>query len=925
MADEYQPNLSLKIPFGDPKNSTTFQDFSNLSKAVTNIGNVITSENASKWYSTSAEFNGVDKALEFNHENAWNFLKQDFTIEGWVKVLESESNCIVSTSRNYLKVHHGGVGPGFAGNGGWGFSKYPLANNQKAQNGNLGQGGNGASSIGIGGGGGGGGGGYFGGGGGGNSSLTNLCLNLDLTYLGPLVSIDEAPSLISDINSLPTSGFLKFILKKDPEDILIDAYYKRNGSSFSLSSFTTNNLDLTYTSNIQSILNYSNDDHDTLFMDADGGGIISRTNTNSWTGNFDKFKGNSVLLSDRSISHILKYPPLGEGTYQTFIAFPKTQSGIWIRFDNKQYSINGSPASSLPADLANLFSNSSPENSIWHISDGINQFMVGRFGLNTAYIVTLNLKTKLIENVTTKTLSSSPTMYNGTEQDAEGVQLFVVNGSSSFQKGTYFYYNGPGWKDDPDPFSTTGRTQFQAGVLDTQTGMDIITTIDDSGYIWFADWGHGDGGLFNVGNDNFLNMRRTNIFLVPEISLFFDNTSGGGGGGGGSNYIDSSFILTLSKRGDEEFNSPSGIPEKGHAGDGYCRITKISDNTSVNFVFTGDVQTYTIPENGLYEIKLWGAQGGGTSVNGVREGGRGGFVKGTKEFNAGEILYIFVGGQNGYNGGGLGGTSELGEPGSNGGGATDIRTIQDDLGSRILVAGGGGGNGGANYGTTKPTSGLGGAAERNGSSSFQGGLDDGLVIFFDYQAKCFWAFIKFTDGTSILLKDFYQEADITQFNHFMLTRSGSIFRLFRNGILTDQVDINNNEKILSGSNSPYLYLGCIKEPNGIKYPLRGYLNDIRILKGVARRTTNFTPPGSFYTTYSVSGKITDENGLPVRRKVRLYNLESGNLMDEKFSEQDTGIYTLTSGASGQHYVVALDDDTGQLFNHLIIRVNPTEI
>ena len=43
-----------------------------------------------------------------------------------------------------------------------------------------------------------------------------------------------------------------------------------------------------------------------------------------------------------------------------------------------------------------------------------------------------------------------------------------------------------------------------------------MSSIDPSGYVWFADWGHDDGGIFEVGNDSGIGTRQTNIFLVPD-------------------------------------------------------------------------------------------------------------------------------------------------------------------------------------------------------------------------------------------------------------------------------------------------------------------------------------------------------------------------------------------------------------------------
>lgn len=68
-----------------------------------------------------------------------------------------------------------------------------------------------------------------------------------------------------------------------------------------------------------------------------------------------------------------------------------------------------------------------------------------------------------------------------------------------------------------------------------------------------------------------------------------------------------------------------------------------------DFDYTGSIQTFTAPATGIYRIETWGAQGG--SVDGA-EGGYGGYSVVEVELQKDEVLYINVGGQDGYNGGG---------------------------------------------------------------------------------------------------------------------------------------------------------------------------------------------------------------------------------------------------------------------------------
>lgn len=205
-------------------------------------------------------------------------------------------------------------------------------------------------------------------------------------------------------------------------------------------------------------------------------------------------------------------------------------------------------------------------------------------------------------------------------------------------------------------------------------------------------------------------------------------TSGGGGGwyggagcycdyaGGGSGYVytsstaknypsgcllNSSYYLTNASTiaGNKSFPSPTGSTETGHSGNGYVRITKLTDviylthanNDIMNFDYTGSTQSKTL-KPGTYTIECWGGQGG--SYNSYI-GGYGGYSKGTITLTKATTVYISVGGAGsssstaaGFNGGGTGISS-----GRGGGGATDVRIGQNSLYSRVIVAGGGGGAG----------------------------------------------------------------------------------------------------------------------------------------------------------------------------------------------------------------------------------------
>ena len=244
---------------------------------------------------------------------------------------------------------------------------------------------------------------------------------------------------------------------------------------------------------------------------------------------------------------------------------------------------------------------------------------------------------------------------------------------------------------------------------------------------------HGTGGkqtTFGTGGSS----EESNRYSVQakfgcgaSASNSTDVAPGGGGGwyggglhcdsaGGGSGYVytpttasnypsgcllNSAYYLSNAQTiaGNQSFPSPTGGTETGHSGNGYVRITKLSDviylthakNNIMDFNYTGSVQSKTL-KPGTYTIECWGGQGGTYSSY---IGGYGGYSKGTITLTEATTVYISVGGAGsssstaaGFNGGGTGISS-----GRGGGGATDVRIGQNSLYSRVIVAGGGGGAG----------------------------------------------------------------------------------------------------------------------------------------------------------------------------------------------------------------------------------------
>ena len=174
----------------------------------------------------------------------------------------------------------------------------------------------------------------------------------------------------------------------------------------------------------------------------------------------------------------------------------------------------------MPEIMSSVIGTGTQTNSIFTISDGVNQFIIGRYTQTSAILCKVDLTTGAI-TASQFTYSTAPLHTNITEEDAIGTQLFTVDGYNTYHQDTIMYYGGSlDWLDLSNPFPTAGKSTFTAGPGSTQTplqtDMDIFGSVDSvDRSVWFADWGHDDGGLFNVRVDTELGTRKTNIKLIP--------------------------------------------------------------------------------------------------------------------------------------------------------------------------------------------------------------------------------------------------------------------------------------------------------------------------------------------------------------------------------------------------------------------------
>lgn len=143
--------------------------------------------------------------------------------------------------------------------------------------------------------------------------------------------------------------------------------------------------------------------------------------------------------------------------------------------------------------------------------------------------------------------------------------------------------------------------------------------------------------------------------------------------------------------------------------------------------------------------------------------------------------------------------------------------------------------------------------------------------------------LRFDDSNGTSFIDTGSAVSDNVWHHIAATRSSGTLRMFVDGLLKGSVanSVNFTAADLSiGGNIV----------NGESF--MGYIDSVRITKGVARYTGNFTPPSS------------------------------GFLRGEGIPERALGEYAITVPYSAEVQVICLDDDAGTLENDLILRTIP---
>lgn len=154
--------------------------------------------------------------------------------------------------------------------------------------------------------------------------------------------------------------------------------------------------------------------------------------------------------------------------------------------------------------------------------------------------------------------------------------------------------------------------------------------------------------------------------------------------------------------------------------------------------------------------------------------------------------------------------------------------------------------------------------------------------------------------------------------HVALVRDDANLRMFINGVMAAQV-INIGTVAVNATVADLCF--GMQNNTGVGASAM-HFDEIRVTKGFARYTANFTPPvaafDDFLTAYFLSGNVKNAAGVNSSRTVRAYREDTGLLIGSAVSDAGTGNYTLASGYGGAH-TLNFYPAAGETLNVLALR------
>lgn len=193
----------------------------------------------------------------------------------------------------------------------------------------------------------------------------------------------------------------------------------------------------------------------------------------------------------------------------------------------------------------------------------------------------------------------------------------------------------------------------------------------------------------------------------------------------------------------------------------------------------------------------------------------------------------------------------------------------------------------------------------------------GIVLLFDFATSKFTFYAGDTDlaaWNAILIES--GTTSVGSWNHFAVVRNGDAWTLYKDGVTAATATA-------SFTVAPSTVPAFIGGSDAIASFFTGNLDDLRITKGVARYTANFTPPAAAFPNAPamISGTVKDSANAFAPRAVRVYRKSDGALSGAVTSHATTGAFSLPALDASLHYAIAHDSDADPHWESVVLALH----
>ena len=165
---------------------------------------------------------------------------------------------------------------------------------------------------------------------------------------------------------------------------------------------------------------------------------------------------------------------------------------------------------------------------------------------------------------------------------------------------------------------------------------------------------------------------------------------------------------------------------------------------------------------------------------------------------------------------------------------------------------------------------------------------------------------------------------VGSWNHIAYSRNSSSGRLYLNGAQVNTTYTDNNNYVVGNSNRPVIGVNAFNNSNN---PMLGYISDLRVVKGTAVYTANFTPPTAPLTAIAGTSLLTCQSNTFIDNSTNNFAITAaGNTIPSQFAPFDVTYSTGQSYTSSVFGGSSYFDGTGDsLETQNLVVLTPSSI